>query len=155
MRLTIWVILAAPGKQKTIPRATHLSSCIRQRRPPVGVLRYYRFWTEHIRGADVADAPTCVMSRRARRRWRRSPRAGVGNRLRLPHSRFSRGEQPNKLHPFICRWVGKVAGVTVVGQGIRQRPQNQSALSFIDYDVIFAASRQVRYDLAIGSNAPP
>jgi hypothetical protein len=66
---------------------------------------------------------------------------GTSPDLRLPHSRFSRGEQPNKLHPFIWRWVGKVAGVTVVGQGIRQRPENQSALSFIDYDVIFAACR--------------
>jgi hypothetical protein len=79
-----------------------------------------------------------------------SPRAGGENRLRLPHSRFSRSEQPNKLQPFIWRWVGKLAGVTVVGHGIRQRPQNQSALSFIDHDVIFAASRYARYDLALG-----
>src|SRR5262245_61051084 len=43
----------------TPARDTHLPSCIRHRRSPIGVLRCRRFWTEQIRGPDVADAPIC------------------------------------------------------------------------------------------------
>jgi len=51
--------------------------------------------------------------------------------------RFSRAEQPNKLHPFMWRWMTKIARATVVRQGIRQGTYDQSALSFIDHDPVF------------------
>ena len=40
----------------------------------------------------------------------------------LSRRRLNRAEKPNKLHPFICCWMSKIAGATVVGQGICQRP---------------------------------
>src|SRR5262245_11168993 len=41
--------------------------------------------------------------------------------------------------------MSKIAGATVVGQGIRQHPQDQSALSFIDHDPVFVVKRHVQY----------
>jgi hypothetical protein len=115
-------------------------------------------WAKRPQVPTASSAPRTATLKHARLRWQRSPRAGGGNRLRLAHSRFSRAEQPNKLHPFIWRRTTKRAAFgreTVIGQGIRQRPQNQSALSFIDYDVIFAASRHVRYALALEVERAP
>ena len=41
--------------------------------------------------------------------------------------------------------MSKIARATVVGQGIRQRPQDQSALSFIDHDPVFVVKGHVQY----------
>src|SRR5262245_32038279 len=59
----------------------------------------------------------------------------------LPLRRLNRAEQPNKLHIFVFGWTTKCTASTrretVVGHGIRQRPHDQSALSFIDHDLVF------------------
>ena len=57
--------------------------------------------------------------------------------------RFDRAEQPNKLHIFIGRWTNRAAfgRATVVGHSIRQRPHDQSALSFVDHDLVFVVDR--------------
>jgi hypothetical protein len=41
--------------------------------------------------------------------------------------------------------MSKIAGAPVVGHGIRQRPQDQSALSFIDHDPVFVVKRHIQY----------
>ena len=61
----------------------------------------------------------------------------------LPRGWFNRAEQPNKLHPLIWPWMNKIVGATVAGQGIRQRPHDQAALSFIDHDPVFVVKRHV------------
>jgi hypothetical protein len=54
--------------------------------------------------------------------------------------RFNRAKQPNKLHPFMWPWTKAVSRATVVGQSIRQRTHDQSALSVIDHDPVFVMS---------------
>jgi hypothetical protein len=55
--------------------------------------------------------------------------------------RFNRAEQPNKLHPFIWRCTKGVRRPTPFGHGVRQRTHDQSALAFIDHDLVFVVNR--------------
>jgi hypothetical protein len=76
--------------------------------------------------------------------------AGVGiekSWLGSSHRRLNCAEQANKLHPSIWHWMSKIAGATVVGQGICQRPYDQLTLSFIDHDLVFVVDQHS--DLAL------
>src|SRR5262245_4763200 len=90
------------------------------------------------RGSHI-PATECVVNR--------CPSAVATSRVDLvksfPHRRLNRAEQPNKLHPIIWCWMSKIAGATVVGQGICQRPYDQLALSFGDHDLVFVGDRHV------------
>jgi hypothetical protein len=50
--------------------------------------------------------------------------------------------------------MSKIARATVVGQGIRQCPHDQSALSFIDHDPVFVVKghgRELALMMALGA----
>ena len=66
----------------------------------------------------------------------------------LPHRRFKRAEQANKLHIFVVCWTRKRSALarleTVVGHRIRQRTHDHSALTFINHDLEFVVDRHER-----------
>ena len=62
----------------------------------------------------------------------------------FPHRRFNHAEQLNKLHPFVWRWMSKIVGATVVGQGIRKCTYDQSALIISDHDLVFVVDRHTQ-----------
>jgi hypothetical protein len=51
--------------------------------------------------------------------------------------------------------MSKITGATVVGQGICQRPHDQSALSLINHDPVFVVKRHRREFALMMAEATP
>src|SRR5262245_24897330 len=95
-----------PRATRTFPHVSDIGD------PQLGVLRSHRFWTDHISGADVADAPICNQEPTQRGsdggfRQELAQKLGVHPRLRGRPRRRGLGASRRNVPYAQCLWTSR------------------------------------------------